>query len=259
MKQIKVGGKTLGNADQPLVCMALAGKTPVAIMNELAAIVPHRPDLIEWRVDVFEGVIDIALVIELASEIKVAAGGIPIIFSCRAMDEGGGLNVLNDADIVKLYVAACASRCVDLIDYEMSNSAAHIALLREISRDNGVTMIMSYHNHQATPEESVIMDKFYEAECLGADVGKVVVMSGKQEDVLVLLGATLKASRVSRIPLISISLGSLGTLSRILGWICGSAVTFGVDENRMAPGQIPVEELRSVLASVRQTVFSAAA
>ena len=63
----------------------------------------------------------------MAREIKGAAGTIPVVFACRAMGEGGGFSALNESDVVKLYVAACVSRCIDIIDYEMSNSPVNVA------------------------------------------------------------------------------------------------------------------------------------
>lgn len=254
MKRIQVGGKAIGRADRPLICTPLVGATREAILEELAEIVPKAPDLIEWRADFFESVSNIAAVIDVASEIRTAAGGIPVIFACRMLDEGGGASALNHSDILKLFVAACASRCIDLIDYEMSNLAADVAMLREASRDNGVTMILSYHNHQTTPGVADLTEKFADAERLGADVAKVVVMPRGSDDVLALLGATHKASRKCRIPLISMSMGKAGVLSRVFGWVFGSAVTFAAGRNSSAPGQMSIEELRPVLASVRHAV-----
>lgn len=254
MKRIQVGGKMIGRVDRPLICTPVIGRTREAILDELAVIIPKQPDLIEWRVDFFERAGDIASVIELASEIKAAAGSIPVIFACRTLDEGGKPSALNDSDILKLFVAACASRCVDLIDYEMSNSTVNVAMLREASRDNGVTMILSYHNHHSTPVAADLAEKFADAERLGADVAKVVVMPRGSDDVLALLGATHAASRKSRIPLISMSMGKAGVLSRVFGWVFGSAVTFAAGKNCSAPGQMSIDELRPVLASVRHAV-----
>ena len=254
MKRFQVGGKIIGRADQPLICTPLVGKTRAAVLEEMAVVVPKQPDLLEWRVDFFEGKGDIAAVIDLAREIKAAAAGIPIIFACRMLDEGGGSSPLNDADILKLFVAACASRCIDAIDYEMSNPAFNLAMLREASRESGVTMIMSYHNHQFTPDGAELAEKFVDAERLGADVAKVIVMPKGSEDVLALLGATLKASRKCKIPLVSMSMGGMGSLSRIFGWVYGSAVTFAAGMNSSAPGQMSIEELRPVLATVRHAV-----
>ncbi len=254
MKRIQVGGKTMGRADRPLICTPLVGRTRAAVLEEIAVVVPKQPDLIEWRVDFFESKGDIAAVIDLASEIKTAAGGIPIIFACRMLDEGGGSSPLNDSDILKLFVAACASRCIDAIDYEMSNPAFNLAMLREASRESGVTMIMSYHNHQFTPDGAELTEKFVDAERLGADVAKVIVMPNGSEDVLALMGATLKASKKCKIPLVSMSMGGMGSLSRVFGWVYGSAVTFAAGMNSSAPGQMSIEELRPVLATVRHAV-----
>jgi len=254
MKRIQIGGRIIGRADRPLICTPLVGKTRAAVLEEMSVVVPKQPDLIEWRVDSLESKSDIASVIDLATEIKATAGGIPIIFACRILDEGGGSSPLNDADILKLYVAACASRCIDAIDYEMSNPAFNLAMLREVSRENGVTMIMSYHNHEFTPDGAELAEKFVDAERLGADVAKVIVMPKGSEDVLALLGATLKASRKCKIPLVSMSMGGMGSLSRIFGWVYGSAVTFAAGMNSSAPGQMSIEELRPVLATVHHAM-----
>lgn len=254
MKRIQIGGKIIGRADRPLICTPLVGKTRAAVLEEISIVVPKQPDLIEWRVDSLESKSDIASVIDLATEIKATADGIPLIFACRMQDEGGGSSPLNDSDILKLFVAACASRCIDAIDYEMSNSAFNLAMLREVSRENGVTMIMSYHNHEFTPDGAELAEKFVDAERLGADVAKVIVMPKGSEDVLALLGATLKASRKCRIPLVALSMGGLGSLSRVFGWVYGSAVTFAAGMNSSAPGQMSIEELRPVLATVQHAM-----
>ena len=254
MKRIQAGGKAIGRSGQPLICTPVVGRSRAAVLDELAVLLPKAPDLIEWRVDFFEGFGDIAAVIDMAREIKAAAGNIPVVFACRAMGEGGGFSALNESDVVKLYVAACVSRCIDIIDYEMSNSPGNVGMLREVSRENGVAMIMSYHNHQFTPGDEDLSEKFIDAERLGADVAKVVVMPNGSEDVLTLLGATLKASKACKIPLVSMSMGGAGSLSRIFGWVYGSSVTFAVGKNSSAPGQMSIEELRPVLASVRHAV-----
>ena len=254
MKRIQVGGKAIGRSGQPLICTPVVGRSRAAVLDELAALLPKAPDLIEWRVDFFEGFGDIAAVIDMAREIKGAAGTIPVVFACRAMGEGGGFSALNESDVVKLYVAACVSRCIDIIDYEMSNSPVNVAMLREVSRENGVAMIMSYHNHEFTPSDEELSGRFIEAEVLGADIAKVVVMPKGEEDVLALLSATLKASRVCGIPLVSMSMGGLGTVARVFGWVFGSSMTFGFGKHSSAPGQMSIEELRPVLASVQHAV-----
>jgi len=254
MKQICVGGEAIGHPGRPLICTSVTGKTRSSILGEMAAIVPKAPDLIEWRVDLFEGVGDIATVIDLATEIKAAAHAIPIVFAFRTINEGGGANALNEADILKLYVAACASRCVDIIDYEMSNASTNVAMLRQVSASNGVTMIMSYHNHETTPDREELMGQFSHAERLGADVAKVVVMPRSAADVVSLLEVTQTADSLGGIPVVAVAMGGVGALSRVFGWMFGSTVTFAAGKSRPAPGQMSIKELRSVLNSVCNAV-----
>ena len=252
MKHISIKGKPVGDGNFPLICTPVVGKSREDILAELAIVLPKKPDIIEWRVDFFEDIGNTVTVIDVATHIREAAGDIPIIFTCRSMKEGGECIALNDEDVLKLYVAACASRCIDVIDYELSNPEGNVLRLRSVSRENDVSMIMSYHNFKSTPEAAEISAKFSDAERLGADIAKVAVMPNGAGDVLTLLGATLQASTTCTIPLVSMSMSVLGALSRFFGWVYGSAMTFAVGNGSSAPGQVPIEELRAVLASVRR-------
>ena len=118
-KLIHLRGKPVSGGAHPLICTPLVGRTREAVRAELAAVLPKKPDLIEWRVDFFEGIGDTALVIDTARSMKASAGETPILFTRRSSREGGEPIALVEADVVKLYEAVCAARCVDMIDYEM--------------------------------------------------------------------------------------------------------------------------------------------
>jgi len=90
------------------------------------------------------------------------------------------------------------------------------------------------------------------AEKLGADVAKVAVMPVNLDDVLTLLIATREASKNLSIPFISLSMGPYGALTRLFGWVFGSSLTFAVGAARSAPGQVPIEDLNTVLAIVQK-------
>ena len=71
---------------------------------------------------------------------------------------------------------------------------------------------------------------------------------------MTLLAATFEASQsLLDIPLISMSMGPYGSISRMVGGVFGSALTFAVGKSSSAPGQMPIEELRAVLATVRRS------
>lgn len=248
MKSLKVRGKTLKPHGQTLICTPLIARTTDALQRELAVVLPKLPDLIEWRVDFFDDIHEPARVVETAHALRKAAGSIPIIFTRRAAHEGGEALAIAEEAVVALYEAVCASGAVDIIDYELSQSAEHRARLRAASRAHGVALILSYHNFQSTPAVAELIEKMTAAEQGGADIAKVAVMPQTSGNVLVLLEATLKASEKVGIPLITMSMGAAGAISRLCGWQYGSAMTFAVGSGRSAPGQIPIEELRAAMA-----------
>ncbi len=253
-KLIRVQGKPLGGGTLPVIITPLVGKTLAAILDEVAAIVPKEPDLLEWRIDFFEAIGDIKAVVEAALAIRQASGGIPVLLTRRNVTEGGVPIPIAESAVVAMYVAACQARCVEMIDYELSNAPEDLKQLREVSAANGIAMIMSYHNFQMTPDAETLDSKFAEAERLGADVAKIAVMPTNEQDVLALLAATDRARQSIRIPLIGMSMGGIGSLSRIMGWVYGSAATFAVGKSSSAPGQMAIEDLRAVLVTVRKAV-----
>ena len=254
-KLIHVQGKPLGGGALPAIITPLVGKTTAALLDEVAAIVPKQPDLLEWRIDFFEGIGDTALVIDAARAIS-AAGGIPILLTRRNATEGGQRVPIDEQAVVTMYSEACRARCVEVIDYELSNPPQDLQRLRAVSAENGIAMIMSYHNFQHTPDAATLDSKFIDAERQGADVAKVAVMPNDPQDVLTLLAATYRASQSIRIPLLTMAMGGVGSLSRVMGWLYGSAATFAVGKSSSAPGQIAIEELREVLAMVRRSTGS---
>lgn len=252
---IQVQGKPLGGGTLPIIITPLVGKTRAEVLDEVAAIVPKKPDLLEWRIDFFQAIGDIPAVIDTALAIRQAAGGVPVLLTRRNVTEGGQPLTIDEPAVVAMYKAACEAKCVELIDYELSNKQEDIKALRAASKANGIGMIMSYHNFQMTPDAATLDSKFAAAKELGADVGKVAVMPTHERDVLELLAATSRAREALDIPLISMSMGGVGSLSRIMGWVYGSAATFAVGKSSSAPGQVAIEDLRTALSIVRQAVL----
>ncbi len=253
-RPIEVNGKVLGGGKQPLVCTPLVGRNRAAILAELARVAAKGPDLIEWRVDFFEGIGDFDEVIDVAARIRAAAAGTPIIFTRRSGAEGGEPTSLSEERAVALYARVCESRCVDIIDYELGNAPERVRQLREVSRRHGAKMIMSYHNFERTPALDFLDETFLGAERMSADIAKVAVMPADLNDVLTLLAATLRANEKLTIPLMSMSMGALGSLTRLFGWAFGSAITFAVGESSSAPGQVPIEDLQTVSRILRKAL-----
>lgn len=244
---IALNGKPVANGKFPLICAPLVGRTSPDILAELNLILQKQPHMLEWRVDFFESIADIAAVISTAKAIKIAAHGVPVLFTRRSKLEGGERITLNEDQVIDLYAAVCASQQIDLIDYELVNEAANVTRVREVAHANGVKLILSFHDFERTPNQAELVAKFTAAEKMGADVAKVAVMAKNPDDVLALLSATRQASGQVQIPVVSMSMGSYGSLTRLFGWAYGSALTFAVGARSSAPGQIPIEDLNTVL------------
>jgi 3-dehydroquinate dehydratase-1 len=66
-------------------------------------------------------------------------------------------------------------------------------------------------------------------------------------DVLTLLDATWQVRQRSSKPLLTMSMGGTGVVSRLAGETFGQALTFGMIGTPSAPGQVEVDQLQSVL------------
>jgi len=253
-KAITLRGAPLGGARFPAICAPLVGRTRAALLAEAAVVAAKKPDLIEWRVDFFEGIADANAVAELAGRIKAAANGIPILFTCRWHLEGGEKIGLSQTEVVSLYRAVCESGHVDFIDFEMANEPGQLKEVREFSRAHATQLILSFHDFERTPTIQELNARFARAEQLGADIAKVAVMPRGMHDVLTLLAATLQSSQSLRIPLVSMSMAGAGAVTRLCGGAFGSALSFAVGQNASAPGQMPIEELDAALAILRKAL-----
>lgn len=237
--------RTAIGGDAPLVCVPLVAAERVALLEEAQAVQHYAPDLLEWRADYVLGLAP-GHVAGLLAELRHIIGETPLIFTYRSPQEGGRA----PADLtlrLQTIFAALASVHADIVDVELDSGVDAVrAVTQEVARQ-GKKLLLSWHNFVATPNESYIARKLLEARQLGADIAKVAVMPNSHRDVLTLLSATLTARQeMPDMPLITMSMGALGVVSRVFGGTFGIDVTFAQGLAASAPGQIPVKDLRSV-------------
>ena len=253
-KPIELKGQPIAGGKFPLICTPLVGRTFETLIAELDLVLPKQPDVLEWRVDFFEQIGDSSVVVAAAQAIKNKAGDTPLLFTRRSTLEGGEKIPLNEGQVLSLYEAVCSSKSIDLIDYEMANEPANIARVCNTAKANNIKLVLSFHNFSYTPSLEALVGKFLTADQLGADVAKVAVMPRDLDDVLTLLAATREASKKLRIPLISMSMGPLGALTRVIGGVFGSSLSFAVGAAASAPGQVPIEDLNAALAILQKSM-----
>ena len=89
---------------------------------------------------------------------------------------------------------------------------------------------------------------------MGADILKIAVMPQSRKDVVTLLSATEEMDCRTTRPLITMSMGPLGMISRLCGEVFGSSLTFGSVGKTSAPGQVSAKELANVLKLIHESM-----
>src|SRR5690625_4479060 len=237
----------------PYICIPLTGESKKVIKEQLHTILPYQPDIIEWRVDFFKHIKNINEVHEVIQTIKLITD-IPLLFTIRAEHEGGEKIPLHQHEKLDLFKEVCQKSKVDIIDFEISNGVNEVEKVCNSAKSNHKKLILSYHNFTYTPPNKELIQLAIEAERAGADVAKLAVMPEHKADVLRLLHVTNEMDELLSIPVTTMSMGDIGGLSRVIGWVYGSAMTFGVGAKSSAPGQLPVNKLRKAIEQTQQLV-----
>ncbi|MCH7337181.1 type I 3-dehydroquinate dehydratase [Acinetobacter sp. NIPH 2699] len=209
-------------------------------------------DLAEFRIDLLDFASDTKQVIALGHELKKVLGNKAMIATIRTHNEGGQLTI-SDADYGKTYQAYLKQPFMDMLDVEMFRDQQVVKNTIKLAHHKKVLIVMSNHDFQKTPSEDEIVKRLLKQDQLGADILKIAVMPQNKQDVFTLMNATLKVSQQSKKPLLTMSMGKLGTISRIATANMGGSFSFGMIGEASAPGQIDVTELKQLLKTVQPT------
>lgn len=241
---VKVQDIIIGEG-RPKICVPVMGKTKQDILTAAKMLKKKRGvSLAEWRADDFAGVFDRCAVADILKELRTVLGSMPLLATFRTEAEGGRCSA-ETSDYFKFLDSVIDCGMADMIDIElMSGDAAAVGAAAKAA---GLVTIFSNHDFKATPDEDELFGRLRKMEALGADIAKLAVMPTCQEDVLRLLLVTLKASSKLACPVVTMSMGQSGLISRLCGQQFGSAITFGTAGGASAPGQIDAERLYDLL------------
>lgn len=248
VKNVKIGEGI------PKICVPVTGVTEQEIMEEARAAVCTPADIIEWRADWFEEVLDLRRVKEVLAALRGILQELPLLFTFRTMKEGGEREV-GEKYYKELNKAVIASGYADLVDVELFAGDMVVKELVSKAHERGVKVVISNHDFEKTPGKEELVERIRRMQKLGADLPKIAVMPQCKKDVLVLLEATEEMNRCyADTPVITMSMSGEGVISRICGEVFGSAVTFGSAGKASAPGQMKVEELETVLTLLHGSI-----
>lgn len=210
-------------------------------------------DVVEFRIDLLDIAQDIlannANIMVLGEQINHILQK-PLIATIRTANEGGKL-AISDSAYEKIYRDYLENPFMQLLDIEMFREPSVVENLVNLAHAKDVLVIMSSHDFHHTPAQAEIEQRLLQQDKLGADILKIAAMPNSRADVLTLMNATLSVSEQSDKPLITMSMGQLGAISRVATASVGGSMSFGMVGQASAPGQIEVSKLKQLLQTIQ--------
>jgi 3-dehydroquinate dehydratase I len=241
-KPINIRGRELGGP-KPLFCIPLVADEPTELVAQAKMTRRMQPDLFEWRADFSKDWTPAGLVFT-GKMLRRVLPDEPIIFTLRNKAEGGAQEIPQCERRTSIE-AVLRSNIVDIVDLELANEPEFLKTLMGVARKEGIQVIESFHDFQGTPQNKVLLAKIAAMHANGAEIAKIAVMAKAQGDVLRLLQVTFEArGTFPGLPLAIMSLGTLGSITRVAGFMFGSDMAYSVGGEASAPGQIPIEDHR---------------
>ncbi|MGO3152621.1 MAG: type I 3-dehydroquinate dehydratase [Galactobacter sp.] len=240
-------GVDLG-AGRPKIVVPVMPQTVDQVPAAVGAVAGQPVDLVEWRIDHIANPasapeIGAALLAGLQRQDGTST---PVLTTYRT-DREGGEGRLDDPTYANLVVGLIEEGMADAVDVEYRRDAAAVGSIMTAAKAAGIPVVASFHDFGGTPSQDEIVGHLRSQSQAGADVLKIAVTPHSPADVATLLAATAQAGKELSEPLLTISMGRLGLVSRVAAETFGSCATFAMVGTASAPGQIPADVLKPVL------------
>lgn len=245
IKNVEIGGK------RPVVCVPVVEEEKSLILQKMEEIVELGVRMIEWRADFFTDLMDKEAVVSLLREAAPIVKDTVLLFTIRSIGQGGQAR-MEESDISDLLCRVADTGVIDLCDVEYFD-LEHAESLMASLQERGVRVIASQHDFMKTPKPERMWDTLASMRAGGADIVKLATTPEEAQDILDLLSVTARFhNSYPKTPVITMSMGKAGVLTRVSGELFGSAVTFGVVGRESAPGQIDAVKLQEILDQVHK-------
>lgn len=246
---VKIGNVPLDNG-MPKICVPIVGRSLDELVQECRYLKDKIYDVVELRIDFLKDVLSLDAVGQALTAVRQELPDEAILFTFRTKEEGGETAV-PESYYFSLLDYTIKSGTIDAVDIEYFRDREDIKKTLTVAKEYGITVIMSSHDFHKTPSFDEITGRLIGMKKLGADVAKLACMPKSAKDVLTLLSATEAIkSQYPDEPLITMSMGRLGAISRISGEYFGSSLTFGSAKKASAPGQLEVTTLHQILQAL---------
>lgn len=243
--------------DRPKICVPLVGRTADEIIAQANQIKQSQRssaiDMVELRGDYLDILSDYEQLDDLLKKVAEVLDDKVLLFTIRSEAEGGEKLAFSSPTIAQINQHVIEGHLADMVDIELFSGAEQAKTLIGFAKEKGVKIIMSNHDFHTTPDAAVIVNRLRSMQDLDADVVKIAVMPENKLHVVNLLAATaMMQEAYAEVPVVTMSMGKMGAVSRISGQVFGSAITFASFAEASAPGQIPVGKMDEALTLVEK-------
>lgn len=273
MNQVRVGNCIFGDGI-PKICVPLTGHSEMEILSRAEKIRAEaasleasyssrnrdgnlRVSMVEFRADYYDDICSHTQLSALMRRLREIFAGRLLLFTYRSEEEGGELrhdraeNMTDD-----IYDWIISEKLADLIDVELLTGNYHVVRTTTKAHDHGIFCVVSNHDFEKTPRSDKTLEMLRSMEILGGDILKCVSMPRSDSDVerVMDLCRQVTENRIPGMeihqPVVMISMGEKGKISRLTGRKTGSAFTFAAASTgqESAPGQLTLSEVFAAFA-----------
>lgn len=251
MDTIKVRNIVFGEG-VPKTFVPIVERKEANVLTLTKQIAESSADCVEFRADFYEHCEDVERLVRLVRMIREMIGDKVLLYTFRSDREGGQVAITTER-YKQMITKICKSGLVDLVDVEGFREEGLLREMCDVAHENGVYVVASNHDFNKTPSEEEMARRLIHMERWGADIPKIAVMPQSKRDVLELLGATLRYyENGGNKPIITMSMGAIGGVSRFTGELFGSCATFATIGKASAPGQMELGMVEHIMTNVHK-------
>ncbi|MDD2643542.1 MAG: type I 3-dehydroquinate dehydratase [Methanobacteriaceae archaeon] len=213
---------------QTKIAVPIFKKDKKSIIEEAQYCIQKGADLIEFRIDGMDNPKP-QIVREIIEEINF-----PTIATNRVKTEGG---LFKGTEEQRVNILLETVDVAEFVDIELQTNDN---LIKQITETN-VKTIISYHDFKKTPPLNELLNIVFKEKNLG-NIAKVALMPNDLEDTLTVLAILSHCEDT-----IAISMGDIGSYTRVISTKFNAPITFAVSSDVTAPGQIDIETMKQLL------------
>lgn len=240
------------NAAPPLIAIPVMGQSKDEVLLGIKKAEETECDIVEWRADYLlnENTKEDELLEILLKSSEILKDKVYLV-TLRSKLQGGEFDGTEKDSLFFLNLVS-ESKYADLLDFEYCTFSENRSIIKKI-HEKGQKIISSHHDFSGTPDMEVMHHLLYRMATAGSEIVKLAVMPKDNSDLLSLLSVTDEFHKdFPETPIISMSMGKAGMISRISGEVFGSSVSFASLEKASAPGQLSFNDLKNTLEMIHR-------